>query len=69
MERLIEETIQYTRERKAFGRSILDNQVVHFRLAELQTEVELLRSLVYRITGVLHVNVYSYLSSSIRVRA
>ena len=68
MERLIEETIQYTRERKAFGRSILDNQVVHFRLAELQTEVELLRSLVYRITGVLHVNVYSYLSSSIRVR-
>jgi citronellyl-CoA dehydrogenase len=28
--------------------TILDNQVVHFRLAELQTEVELLRSLVYR---------------------
>ena len=26
------------------GRS--DNQIVHFRLAELQTEVELLRSLV-----------------------
>ena len=28
--------------------SILDNQVVHFKLAELQTEVELLRSLIYR---------------------
>ena len=28
--------------------SILDNQTVHFKLAELQTEVELLRSLVYR---------------------
>jgi citronellyl-CoA dehydrogenase len=47
-ERLIAQTIAYTRERKAFGKSILDNQVVHFRLAELATEVELLRSLVYR---------------------
>ena len=36
------------RERKAFGQSILDNQVVHFRLAELKTEVELLRALTYR---------------------
>src|SRR6185312_9304040 len=34
--------------RKAFGRSILDNQTVHFKLAELQTEIELLRSLIYR---------------------
>src|SRR5215510_464948 len=47
-ERMIEETIAYTAERKAFGRSILDNQVVHFRLAELKTEVEMLRSLTYR---------------------
>jgi citronellyl-CoA dehydrogenase len=45
---IINETIEYTRNRKAFGQSILDNQVVHFRLAELQTEVELLRSLIYR---------------------
>jgi len=48
MERAIEDTITYTRERKAFGKSILDNQTVHFKLAELQTEVEALRSLVYR---------------------
>ena len=47
-ELIIADTIQYTRERKAFGRSILDNQVVQFKLAELQTEIELLRSLVYR---------------------
>jgi len=47
MEYCIDETIEYTRERKAFGKSILDNQVVHFRLAELQTEVEALRALVY----------------------
>jgi len=48
MERIIEATIDYTRGRKAFGRSILDNQVVHFRLAELHTEVEALRALIYR---------------------
>lgn len=51
MERLINDTATYCRERKAFGKSILDNQCVHFRLAELQTEVELLRSLIYRTTG------------------
>ena len=48
MEKAIEETIEYTRERKVFGAPVLDNQVVHFRLAELQTEIELLRSLIYR---------------------
>lgn len=47
-ERIINATIDYTRGRMAFGRPILDNQVVHFRLAELQTEIELLRSHVYR---------------------
>jgi citronellyl-CoA dehydrogenase len=46
----IQQTIDYTRERKAFGKSILDNQVVHFRLAELKTEVEALRALTYRAT-------------------
>jgi citronellyl-CoA dehydrogenase len=48
MERAISETIEYTRNRMAFGKSILDNQYVHFRLAELLTEVEALRSLIYR---------------------
>jgi len=47
-ERTIADTIDYTRQRKAFGKPLLDNQVIHFRLAELKTEVELLRSLVYR---------------------
>jgi len=47
LEYVIQDTIEYTRQRKAFGRSILDNQVVHFRLAELQTELTLLRALVY----------------------
>ncbi|PHQ66766.1 MAG: acyl-CoA dehydrogenase [Sneathiella sp.] len=47
MEEAINETIEYTRQRKAFGKSILDNQVVHYRLAELQTEVEALRALTF----------------------
>jgi len=49
---VINDTIEYTRNRIAFGKSILDNQVVHFRLAELKTEIELLRSLVYRAADV-----------------
>ena len=48
MERAIEQTSAYTSERKAFGRPLLDNQVIHFRLAELQTEIEALRALIYR---------------------
>jgi citronellyl-CoA dehydrogenase len=48
MERAIATTVEYTAGRQAFGKSVLDNQVVHFRLAELQTKVELLRSLCYR---------------------
>jgi len=42
----IDETIAYTRERHVFGKPILDNQVVHYRLAELQIEVELYRALM-----------------------
>ena len=47
---LIDETANYARERMAFGKPILDNQYVHFRLAELKTEIECLRALVYRAT-------------------
>ena len=46
--RHINDTIDYVRERKIFGGSVLDRQVVHFRLAELKTEVECLRALTYR---------------------
>ena len=48
LDRMIDLTIEYTRERKTFGHPILDNQVVHFRLAELRCEVEALRALTYR---------------------
>ena len=48
MDRLIDLTIQYCKERSTFGVPLINNQVVHYRLAELRTEVELLRSLTYR---------------------
>jgi citronellyl-CoA dehydrogenase len=48
LQNAVDQTIAYTRERKAFGRSILDNQWVHFKLAEYETEIEALRALTYR---------------------
>ncbi|MEX2497896.1 MAG: acyl-CoA dehydrogenase family protein [Wenzhouxiangellaceae bacterium] len=47
LELIISETIDFTRQRTTFGKPILDNQVVHFRMAELQTEIEALRALIY----------------------
>ncbi|XP_041931821.1 probable acyl-CoA dehydrogenase 6 isoform X1 [Alosa sapidissima] len=51
MEKVLQETIKYTRQRKIFNQPVLYHQAVHFRLAELETEVELLRSLLYRATA------------------
>ncbi|XP_043994247.1 probable acyl-CoA dehydrogenase 6 [Gambusia affinis] len=51
MDSVIQETVNYTRQRKVFQQPVLHHQAVHFRLAELQTEVELLRSLLYRATA------------------
>jgi citronellyl-CoA dehydrogenase len=50
LDQAIADTIEYTRNRRIFGRSVLDQQVVHYTLAELQTEIEALRALVYRAT-------------------
>jgi citronellyl-CoA dehydrogenase len=47
---IISQTIDYTRQRQAFGQAILDNQSVHFRLAELRAEVESLKALVWQAT-------------------
>ncbi|KFQ26818.1 putative acyl-CoA dehydrogenase 6, partial [Merops nubicus] len=48
LETLLAETTEYTGRREAFGRPVLHNQAVHFRLAELAAELELLRSLLHR---------------------
>lgn len=53
MERLINETITFCRERHTFGRPLINNQVIHFRLAELKAEVELLKSLNHRIADMI----------------
>ncbi|MGK0445303.1 MAG: citronellyl-CoA dehydrogenase [Bermanella sp.] len=50
LEQCVEKTIEYTRERKTFGQPLINNQSIHFRLAELQTEIESLRALTYRAT-------------------
>lgn len=41
-------TIDYCRERETFGQPLINNQVIHFRFAELQTEIEALRCMVYQ---------------------
>jgi citronellyl-CoA dehydrogenase len=46
--RTLNDTIEYIRERKMFGQTVLDFQYVHYRLAELKTEIEALRALTYR---------------------
>jgi citronellyl-CoA dehydrogenase len=50
LELCVDQTIEYTRQRHTFGQPVIDNQYVHFRLAELQTEIEALRALVYQAT-------------------
>jgi len=50
LDNAVRDTIEYTRSRKAFGKAVIDNQVVHFTMAELKTEIEALRALVYRAT-------------------
>jgi len=50
MGNLIDETIEYTRQRHTFGKPIIENQYVHFRLAELKTEIEALKALLFQAT-------------------
>ena len=51
LKKLIQDTIDYTKDRKIFGTPVLSNQSVHFRLAELETEVECFQALLYRALG------------------
>lgn len=46
-EEIIKQTANYCRERHVFGKPLLQNQWIHFKLAELQAEVEALRYLTY----------------------
>jgi len=53
MEEAIQLTIDYTRERHAFGKPLIDNQWIHFKIAELLSEVEVLRQLTYHCVRML----------------
>lgn len=46
-EKVIRMTIEYCRERQTFGKPIIDNQWVHFRIVELITEIEHLRQMCH----------------------
>ena len=50
MQDALDTTIEYTRDRQAFGKAVIDNQFVAFRIAEMQTEVEALRALLHSAT-------------------
>ncbi|MEX2236758.1 MAG: acyl-CoA dehydrogenase family protein [Dehalococcoidia bacterium] len=44
----IDESVKYARERVVFGKPLWMNQAIQFPLAELQTECEMVRTLVYK---------------------
>jgi alkylation response protein AidB-like acyl-CoA dehydrogenase len=44
----IDESVRYARERIVFGQPLWHNQAIQFPLAELQTECEMVRNLVYK---------------------
>ncbi|TMS33850.1 hypothetical protein L596_001541 [Steinernema carpocapsae] len=48
MQRCLDLTTEYIRTREAFGEPLIKNQTIPFRLAELTTELEAVRSLLYR---------------------
>ena len=48
LENCVNSTIAYCRTRETFGQPLINNQVIHFRFAELQTEIEALRCMVYQ---------------------
>ncbi|HKV83587.1 MAG TPA: acyl-CoA dehydrogenase family protein [Ktedonobacterales bacterium] len=47
MERTVRDTIAYCQQRQTFGQPLIANQVIHFRLVELLTEIEMLREYCY----------------------
>jgi len=50
LDNCVNTTIAYCKDRETFGQPLINNQVIHFRFAEMQTEIEALRALVYTAT-------------------
>ena len=51
MERALDETLRYVKQRKAFGQRLIDFQNTQFKLAECKTEAEIARVFVDRLIG------------------
>ena len=52
-QRILDDTIQWCQDRKAFGRSLTGHQVVRHQLVQMETELEACRQLCYRATDLL----------------
>ena len=70
LDQCVSKTIEYCEERQAFGKPIIFNQSIHFRLAELQTEIEALRALIYRgCEELIDGNDVTYLASMAKLKS
>ena len=47
MAQTVQDTIEYAKQRRTFGQPLINNQVIHFRVCELLTEIECLKALCY----------------------
>ncbi len=52
-QRILDDTIQWCQDRKAFGRSLTGHQVVRHQLVQMETELEACRQLCYRAVDLL----------------
>jgi len=48
MECCVKATIEYCRQRETFGQPLINNQYIHFKMAELQTEIECTRAFLHQ---------------------
>jgi citronellyl-CoA dehydrogenase len=48
LEEVLRLTVEHTAERSAFGKKLLDNQIIYHRLADFRSQMEALRALAYR---------------------
>jgi alkylation response protein AidB-like acyl-CoA dehydrogenase len=61
----INESIEYAKERKPFGKALASNQAIQFPLVELQTQCEMLRALIHKTAW--SMDTYGAFSQSERV--
>ncbi len=52
-EKILRMTIEYCRGRKTFGKPLIENQWIYFKLSELITEVEFLKQMCYQCGRIL----------------